>query len=89
LLDRHQGAFIVPLFKIAKTYNTQLICFTHRNTSVITNQFELIYSLRVIREAGSSREYLEAKSAKDDKQAVEMIESSLFEIGDWDQIGFI
>ena len=83
------GHLLEPLFKIARTYNTQLICFTHINTSAITNQFELIYSLRVIREAGSSREHLEAKIAKDEKQAVEMIESSLFEIGDGDQIGFI
>ena len=83
------GHLLEPLFKIAKTYNTQLICFTHINTSAITNQFELIYSLRVIREAGSSREHLEAKIAKDENQAVEMIESSLFEIGDGDQLGFL
>jgi hypothetical protein len=83
------GHLLEPLFKIAKTYNTQLICFTHINTSAITNQFELIYSLRVIREAGSSREHLEAKIAKDEKQAVEIIESSLFEIGDGDQLGFV
>jgi hypothetical protein len=83
------GHLLEPLFKIAKTYDTQLICFTHINTSAITSQFDLIYSLRVVKEAGSSREHLDVELAKDASKTIESIESNLFEIGDGDQLGFV
>jgi DNA repair exonuclease SbcCD ATPase subunit len=78
-----------PLFKIAKTYDAQLICFTHINTSAITSQFDLIYSLRVVSEAGSTKEHLEVKRTKDSKQGDEYVESGLFEIGDGNQLGLL
>lgn len=75
-----------PLFKIAKTYDAQLICFTHINTSAITSQFDLIYSLRVVRDAGSSQERVDVKLTKDIRSGVEFLESGLFETGDVKQL---
>lgn len=75
-----------PLFKIAKTYDAQLICFTHINTSAITSQFDLIYSLRVVREAGSSQEHVDVKLTKDVRSGVELLESGLFETGEVQQL---
>ncbi|MDW7662034.1 MAG: hypothetical protein SCL54_11505 [Bacillota bacterium] len=75
-----------PLFKIAKTYDAQLICFTHINTSAITSQFDLIYSLRVVRDAGSSQERVDVKLTKDVRTGVEYLESGLFETGDVKQL---
>lgn len=83
------GHLLEPLFKIAATYDTQLICFTHINTSAITSQFDLIYSLRVVRELGSTKEHLDVKLAKNASGGVEVIESNLFEISDGDQLGFL
>ena len=75
-----------PLFKIAKTYDAQLICFTHINTSAITSQFDLIYSLRVVRDAGSSQERVDVKLTKDIRSGVEYLESGLFETGEVKQL---
>jgi DNA repair exonuclease SbcCD ATPase subunit len=75
-----------PLFKIAKTYDAQLICFTHINTSAITSQFDLIYSLRVVRDAGSSQERVDVKLTKDVRSGVEFLESGIFETGDVEQL---
>ncbi|MBM7562747.1 coiled-coil domain-containing protein [Fusibacter tunisiensis] len=75
-----------PLFKIAKTYDAQLICFTHINTSAITSQFDLIYSLRVVRDAGSSQEHVDVKLIKDLRSGDEYLESGLFETGDVEQL---
>jgi hypothetical protein len=75
-----------PLFKIAKTYDAQLICFTHINTSAITSQFDLIYSLRVVRDAGSSQEHVDVKLTKDVRSGVESLESGLFETGEIQQL---
>ncbi len=77
-----------PLFQIAQTYDSQMICFTHINTSAITNRFDLIYSLRVVKEGGTGREHLEVDLAKDLNNQIEYIDKGLFEIGDGDQIGF-
>jgi len=75
-----------PLFKIAKTYDAQLICFTHINTSAITSQFDLIYSLRVVKDAGSSQERVDVKLTKDIRSGLEYLESGLFETGDVKQL---
>ncbi len=78
-----------PLFRIAESYDTQMICFTHINTSAITSQFDLIYSMRAVREPGSNKEHLDVSVTKDTKQGIETVESSLFEIGDGNQLGFL
>ncbi|OQX93611.1 MAG: hypothetical protein B6I17_02025 [Tenericutes bacterium 4572_104] len=78
-----------PLFKIAATYDTQMICYTHINTSAITNQFDLIYSLRVVQESGTGREHIESNIAKDIDQSIELIDTAVFEIGEGDQIGLL
>ncbi len=78
-----------PLFKIAKTYDAQLICFTHINTSAITSQFDLIYSLRVVREVGSSKEHVDVKLTKDICSGIEYVESGLFETGEVEQLGWL
>lgn len=77
-----------PLFKIAKTYDAQLICFTHINTSAITSQFDLIYSLRVVRDVGSSQEHVDVKLIKDLRSNEEYLESGLFETGDVEQLEY-
>jgi hypothetical protein len=78
-----------PLFKIAETYDTQMVCFTHINTSAITNQFGLIYSLRVIQEGGSNREHIHVELSKDKNKNIEFVDTGKFEIGEGDQIGLL
>lgn len=80
---------LTPLFNIAGTYDTQLICFTHINTSAITSQFDLIYSLRVIQEGGSGREHIQVDVAKNKEDGVEFVDTGKFEIGDGEQIGLL
>lgn len=88
IMDNPFGAIssehlLVPLFEIAKKYDTQLICFTDHDKPAICDRFNLIYSLAVEKEVGRNDEYLEVKLRKnliEAKNDDEFLTASMFKV---------
>ena len=71
---------LVPMFDIAKKYNTQLICLTDIDKHTIRDRFDVIYGMRVEKEQGRNHEYLEVTLEKNESMQEESLAASLFRI---------
>ena len=87
IMDNPFGAIssehlLIPMFEVAKKYDTQLICFTDHDKPAICDRFNLIYAFNVEREVGRYDEYLDVKIKKNlvKKDEEEILTSSMFKL---------
>lgn len=71
---------LIPMFSIAKKYNTQLICLTDIDKHTVCDRFDVIYGIRIEKEIGRDHEYLDVRLEKNEAKQEENLASSLFKI---------
>lgn len=68
---------LVPMFDIAKKFNTQLICFSGIGGSSVYNRFDVIYASKIIKDKYRESEILEFTSNEQEAETVEMLGISI------------
>lgn len=83
---------LIPLFEIAKKYNTQMICLTDLKQNSILNCFNVIYMLKIRSNTFNTMEYLKVEEQLregEDLKHDENLEKAVFRAGDYEQISMI
>jgi len=80
---------LIPLFEIAKKYNTQMICLTDLKQNSILNCFNLIYMLKIRPSTLGTNEYLKVEEQIREGTELdrdENLEKAVFKAGDFEQV---
>ncbi len=80
---------LIPLFEIAKKYNTQMICLTDLKQNSILNCFNLIYMLKIRPSTLGTNEYLKVEEQIREGTELERdenLEKAVFKAGDFEQV---
>jgi energy-coupling factor transporter ATP-binding protein EcfA2 len=81
-----------PLFKIAKKYNTQLICLTDLKQNSILNCFNLIYMLKIRQNVFGTTEYLQLEQQIKEDAKIEQdekLEKAVFKVEEVEQMSLL
>lgn len=63
---------LVPMFDIAKKFNTQLICFSGIGGSSVYNRFDVIYATKIIKDKYRNNEILDFTDNSQNPESVEL-----------------
>lgn len=68
---------LVPMFDIAKKFNTQLICFSGIGGSSVFNRFDVIYASKIIKDKYRENEILQFTDSDSSPETVELLGISI------------